>query len=78
MSVLENNALFTEITAEDSAQINGGRRYYYRPCHTSCYTSCYNPYYYGTSYDSYGYGYTYVAGYSYVVPTYTYYYYYRY
>lgn len=54
MQVLEQATLFTEISDEQAAEINGGYYYQvvsYRPC------SCYNYYSYGTNYNSYGYGY---------------------
>jgi hypothetical protein len=33
MQETQNNQLFTDLSAEESATINGGRRYYRRPYH---------------------------------------------
>lgn len=63
MQVLEQDSLFTDLSTEQAAAINGGcyryRRTYYNPCSASCY----NNYSYGTNYDNYGYGYDYRYGY---------------
>ncbi|UBF28397.1 hypothetical protein K9N68_11265 [Kovacikia minuta CCNUW1] len=66
MQTLEKNALFTELTTEESAEVNGGCYYYYQrpvsynPCWRPCYNPCWNSSYgdsgsYGGSYGrSYG------------------------
>jgi hypothetical protein len=56
MQTIEKSALFTELTVEESAEINGACRYFHNPCWNPCWSPCSSGW--GGGSGGYGYGYS--------------------